>query len=133
DRVYAMFETGDGVPWKGQETEVGQLWRSDDGGGQWKMISADRSFMGRAHYYSHIEVAPDNPDETYALTASYGVSVDGGVTLREAALGSSPGGDNHEIWIDPTQPTRHIIGNDSGVSISVNRGRSWERIRLPNA
>jgi photosystem II stability/assembly factor-like uncharacterized protein len=133
DRVYAMFETGDGVPWKGQPTETGQLWRSDDGGGQWKMISADRNFMGRAHYYSHIEVAPDNPDETYALTASYSVSLDGGVTLREATPGSSPGGDNHDIWIDPTQPARHIIGNDSGVSISVNRGRSWERVRLPNA
>src|SRR5688500_1033903 len=29
ERVYALFETGDGVPWKGQPTETGQLWRSD--------------------------------------------------------------------------------------------------------
>ena len=28
DRVYAMLETGDGIPWEGQETEDGQLWRS---------------------------------------------------------------------------------------------------------
>jgi photosystem II stability/assembly factor-like uncharacterized protein len=133
DRVYAMFETGDGVPWKGQETETGQLWRSDDGGGQWKMISADRNYMGRAHYYSHIEVAPDNPDETYALTASYSISLDGGTTLKEAQGATSPGGDNHDIWIDPTSPARQLVANDSGVSITLNRGRTWDRIRLPNA
>jgi photosystem II stability/assembly factor-like uncharacterized protein len=133
DRVYAMFETGDGVPWKGQETETGQLWRSDDGGGQWRMISADRNYMGRAHYYSHIEVAPDNPDETYALTASYSTSLDGGTTLKEVNGPASPGGDNHDIWIDPTNPARQIVGNDAGVSISLNRGRTWNRIRLANA
>ena len=133
ERVYAMFETGDGVPWKGQDTEAGQLWRSDDGGGQWKMISADRNYMGRAHYYSHIEVAPDNPDETYALTASYSISLDGGVTLKETQGNVSPGGDNHDLWIDPTNPARQLVANDAGVSISLNRGRTWDRIRLPNA
>ena len=37
--------------------------------------------MGRAHYYSHIFVAPDNENETYFLTASYSTSLDGGQTL----------------------------------------------------
>jgi photosystem II stability/assembly factor-like uncharacterized protein len=49
ERVYALFETGDGVPWKGQATETGQLWRSDDGGERWQRISTDRNWMGRAH------------------------------------------------------------------------------------
>jgi photosystem II stability/assembly factor-like uncharacterized protein len=133
DRVYVMFETGDGVPWKGQETETGQLWRSDDGGQRWQRISSDRNWMGRAHYYSHIEVAPDNPNETYALTASYSISLDGGETLKEAQGPSSAGGDNHDMWIDPTAPDRQIVGNDQGVSITLNRGRTWDRIRLPNA
>src|SRR6185369_6719920 len=30
-RVYAMIETGDGIPWEGQPTGTGQLWRSEDG------------------------------------------------------------------------------------------------------
>jgi photosystem II stability/assembly factor-like uncharacterized protein len=133
DRVYTMIETGDGVPWKGQPTETGQLWRSDDGGRRFRKISDDRNWMGRAHYYSHIEVAPDDADEAYALTASYAVSLDGGETLKVAEGGSSPGGDNHDIWIDPTSPNRHLVANDSGVSISLNRGRTWNRLRLPNA
>ncbi|PYR72818.1 MAG: sialidase [Acidobacteria bacterium] len=133
NRVYALFETGDGVPWKGQPTEAGQLWRSDDGGVEWNKMSADRNWMGRAHYYSSIEVAPDNADEAYALTASYSISLDGGTTLREVQGPASPGGDNHAIWIDPSNAARQIVGNDAGVSITLNRGRTWDRIRLPNA
>src|SRR5438067_9347132 len=44
----------------------------------------------------------------------------------------SPCGDNHDIWIDPTNSSRIAIANDSGVSISVTHGRSWQRIQLPN-
>ena len=47
--------------------------------------------------------------------------------------GASPGGDNHDMWIDPTNPRRMVVGNDGGFSFSQNRGRTWARIRLPNA
>jgi photosystem II stability/assembly factor-like uncharacterized protein len=133
NRVYALIETGDGVPWKGKETDRGQIWRSDDGGDSWQVVSYDRNAMGRAHYYSHMFVAPDNENETYYLTGSYSVSLDGGQTLVSRGGQSSPGGDNHDMWIDPTNPGRMVVGNDSGVSISENRGRTWARIRLPNA
>ncbi len=133
NRVYALIETGDGVPWKGKETDRGQLWRSDDGGENWQVISYDRNVMGRAHYYSHVFVAPDNENETYFLTAGYNVSLDGGRTLTAQTGLATPGGDNHDMWIDPTNPKRIIVGNDGGPSISLNRGRAWVRYRLPNA
>ena len=133
ERVYALFETGDGVPWKGQPTETGQLWRSDDGGGEWKMISSDRNWMGRAHYYSHMEVAPDNENEAYAFNASWSISRDGGRTLDQLSRDESPGGDHHDLWIDPTNPRRMLVGHDQGLSLSSNRGKSWTRLRLPNA
>ena len=133
NRVYALIETGDGVPWRGKETDRGQVWRSDDGGESWQVVSYDRNAMGRAHYYSHVFVAPDNEHETYFLTAGYSVSHDGGATLDAQGGQSSPGGDNHDMWIDPKDPKRMIIGNDGGPSISLNRGRSWVRYRLPNA
>jgi photosystem II stability/assembly factor-like uncharacterized protein len=133
NRVYALIETGDGVPWKGKETDRGQLWRSDDGGENWQVASYDRNVMGRSHYYSHVFVAPDNEHETYFLTAAYSVSRDGGQTLVPQGGLSTPGGDNHDMWIDPKEPRRMIVGNDGGPSISMNRGRSWVRYRLPNA
>jgi photosystem II stability/assembly factor-like uncharacterized protein len=133
DRVYALIETGDGVPWKGKETDRGQVWRSDDGGETWRVVSYDRNAMGRAHYYSHVFVAPDDEDEVYFLTAAYSVSLDGGQTLVQQAFPRAPGGDHHDMWIDPGNAARMIVGHDQGLSISLNRGRSWFRQRLPNA
>ena len=34
-------------------------------------------------------------------------------------------GDNHAIWIDPTQSQRMIDGNDGGVDVSVDGGETW--------
>ena len=133
ERVYALFETGDGVPWQGQETETGQLWRSDDGGRQWQRISSDRNWMGRAHYYSHMEVAPDNENEAYAFNAAWNISRDGGRTLDQVTGQEAPGGDHHDMWIDPRNPSRMLVAHDQGLSLSTNRGRSWVRVRLPNA
>jgi photosystem II stability/assembly factor-like uncharacterized protein len=133
NRIYALIETGDGVPLNGKETDRGKLWRSEDGGENWRLVSYDRTLGGRTHYYFRMAVAPDNENETYYLTAGFGVSIDGGETLKAGGLGSSPGGDNHDIWIDHTNPNRMAIANDGGVSISVTRGRTWNRIQLPIA
>ena len=133
DRVYALIETGDGVPLRGESTERGQVWRSENRGQTWQVVSYDRNAMGRAHYYSHVFVAPDDENEVFFLTAGYSRSLDGGQTLVAVAGAGSPGGDNHDMWIDPTNPSRMIVGNDGTFSISHNRGRSWARIRLPNA
>lgn len=132
-RVYTLIETGDGIPWNGEPTESGQLWRSEDGGRQWTLISRDRNAMGRAHYYSRMAVATDDEDETYFLTASFSRSIDGGRTIEVIRRGLAPGGDHHDIWIDPTNADRMIVAHDQGLSISQNRGRTWYRQRLSNA
>ncbi|MGH9972045.1 MAG: sialidase [Pyrinomonadaceae bacterium] len=133
NRVYALVETGDGVPLNGKETDRGKLWRSDDGGDTWRLTSYDRNLGGRTHYYFRTEVSPDNPNETYYLTGGYAVSLDGGETVRPGSFGSSPGGDNHDIWIDPRNANRIAVANDGGVSISVTHGRTWYRVQLPIA
>lgn len=133
DRVFVMMETGDGVPWEGRETESGQLWRSDDNGGTWTLVSRDRNAMGRAHYYSRMAVATDDPDEAYFLTASFSKTIDGGTTINVLQRNEAPGGDHHDIWIDPTNAARMIVAHDQGISISQNRGKSWFRQRLANA
>ena len=131
NRVYALIETGDGVPMDGKPTQSGQLWRSDDGGENWQLVNSDRQIRGRTHYYTREEVAPDNENEVYFFTSAFSRTLDGGHTLT--AMPSVPGGDNHEMWIDPTNGDRMAVVNDGGVSISVNRGRTWDRIQLPIA
>jgi len=133
DRVYALIETGDGIPWKGKDTDSGQVWRSENGGESWRVVSHDRNAMGRAHYYGHLFVSPDNEHETYFLTASYSTSINGGETLVQQGGPRAPGGDHHDMWIDPSNGNRMIVGHDQGFSVSLNRGRTWYRNRLPNA
>jgi photosystem II stability/assembly factor-like uncharacterized protein len=132
-RVYATIETGDGVPWKGQDTDRGQIWRSDDGGENWTMVNSDRNAMGRTAYYGRMAVSTENENETYYLNASFSKSIDAGATLVPQSGPEAPGGDHHDMWIDPTDGNRMIVGHDQGVSISHTRGRTWLKQRLPNA
>lgn len=129
-RVYALIETGDGVPWKGQKTSTGVLWRSDDGGDTWKLVNYDHNLTQRPHYYSRCAVSPDDPDEIYFCAVRFQKSLDGGETVRGAAM---MGGDNHDIWIDPTDRDRMVVGNDQYISISTNRGKTWKGYGLPIA
>jgi photosystem II stability/assembly factor-like uncharacterized protein len=130
-RVYTLIETGDGVPWNGNPPQKGQLWKSDDGGDRWEMMSADRQLMGRAAYYTRCTVSPDNENEIYFMTAAFSRSLDGGRTLNNTA--GTPGGDNHDLWIDPMNADRLVVSNDGGISISTNRGRTWNHVQLPIA
>ena len=130
-RVYALIETGDGIPYDGKPTSRGELWRSDNGGDNWQVINYDRDLAGRAAYYTRCQVEPDNENEMYFMTSAFSHSLDGGKTLTP--LPQLPGGDNHDMWIDPTNGDRMMVANDSGISISVNRGHTWNRVQLPVA
>jgi photosystem II stability/assembly factor-like uncharacterized protein len=149
NRVYALIETGDGVPYKGTPTDNGELWRSDDGGATWSVVSYDRNLACRQPYYTRMAVSTDNPDETYFLCATFSRSMDGGKTNRGAGFGggggaaaaqpasgpplSTPGGDNHDMWIDPTNANRMAVANDGQIAISTTRARTWNRVNLPIA
>ncbi len=119
DRVYALIETAD----EG-------LWRSDDGGGNWKQVNRDHGLLNRPHYYTRLAVAPDNADELYFPATRFHWSQDGGLNHKPFSVW---GGDHHDMWIDPLDPRRMIVGNDMGVALSNNRGRSWRGIELPIA
>jgi len=133
-RVYALIETGDGLPaLDGTPTQNGSLWRSDDGGENWELVSSDRRLRGRTHYYTRFAIAPDNDNEAYFLSAEYTKTLDGGRTSIDLSGRQAPSGDNHDMWIDPTSPDRFVVAHDDGLSFSINRGRSWHQIQLPVA
>lgn len=128
DRVYALIETNSNRDYEDLDEHEGTLWRSDDGGGSWRMVNADHALAQRPLYYSRFAVAPDDADEVHFMSTVYTKSLDGGVSFTTVS-----GGDNHDMWIDPLLPSRMIIGNDQGVAISTDRGRSWYRPLLPIA
>jgi photosystem II stability/assembly factor-like uncharacterized protein len=108
--------------WAVVEAEKGGIYRSDDGGETWHLLTDDHRFRQRAWYYSHIFADPKSADTVYILnTASYR-SNDGGKTFTPL---HTPHGDNHGLWIDPTNPNRLINGNDGGATISTDGGQHW--------
>lgn len=132
-RLYALIETGDGVPLNGEPTNSGELWRSEDRGNSFKLVNSNRDLSGRGAYYTRCKASPDNPNEIYFMAASYFTSIDGGVTATAAEREDAPNWDHHEMWIDPANGDRQIVVGDGGLAISQNRGKSWYRVQLPIA
>ena len=134
NRLYALIETGDGVPAINvPDPATGRLFRSDDAGATWQVVSYDRQVAGRTHYYNRMGVTPDNADEAYFLSANWAKTLDGGKTIIDPPPAEIAGGDHHDIWFDPTNGNRAIVSHDGGVSITQNRGKTWLRPQLPLA
>ena len=108
--------------WAVIEAEKGGIYRSDDGGDSWHLMTDDHRFRQRAWYYSHIFADPKSAETVYILNTGVYRSNDGGKTFNQLR---APHGDNHGLWIDPTNPKRLINGNDGGATISTNGGESW--------
>jgi photosystem II stability/assembly factor-like uncharacterized protein len=111
-----------GRVWAMIEAEKGGVFRSDDWGESWELLSDDRNLRQRAWYYSHIYADPQDANTVWVLNVETWRSVDGGKTFARVQV---PHGDNHDLWIDPTNPQRMIIGNDGGGTVSLNGGVSW--------
>lgn len=118
-RVYVLAE----------ETGSPAFYRSDDGGDSWRLVAKNHNMAERAPYYTRFAVDPENPDRIYFVSVRFSMSLDGGKSLvRRAPAG---GGDNHDIWIDPTNADRYIVSHDGGLTMTLNKGESAERHILP--
>jgi photosystem II stability/assembly factor-like uncharacterized protein len=113
--VYALIQ----ADYKGQ---AGGLFRSDDAGGNWKLINNSMSITQRAFYYMTLYVDPKDPNTIYLPNVGLHVSHDGGKKLK--AL-HPPHGDNHVLWINPNNPQIFIEGNDGGATVTLNAGKAF--------
>ena len=129
NRVYALIETNSNREFEELKEHQGVLWRSDDGGRRWRKVSSNHTLAQRPLYYTRAVAAPDDADEIHFMSTVHTRSLDGGKTVKRLRSG----GDHHDMWIDPLMPDRMMVGHDQGVSISVNRGKSWFRPQLPIA
>ncbi|MGL4423313.1 MAG: VPS10 domain-containing protein, partial [Gemmataceae bacterium] len=111
------------------EHEKGGLFRSDDGGETWTLTSDSRPLRQRAWYYQTITPHPTNPDVVYCPNVQLLRSIDGGKNF--GAVRGPHHGDHHDLWIDPINPLRMINGNDGGIDISTDGGKSWFAPPLP--
>ncbi len=102
------------------------LFRSDDGGSTWHQIAADdeRIRNGQGGYNCGVYLDPQNPDVIYTISTSSYVSRDGGKTFT--GFKGAPGGDDpQQMWIDPTDGKRMLLGLDQGAAVSLDGGATW--------
>ena len=114
-RLFAMIQA--------KEENEGGLYRSDNGGKNWKKVNNDNKLRQRGWYYSHITADPINENIIYASNTGFYKSIDGGKTFDKRI--STPHGDNHGVWINPNNNQIMINCNDGGSNVSLNGGETW--------
>ncbi|MFZ9981699.1 MAG: WD40/YVTN/BNR-like repeat-containing protein [Cyclobacteriaceae bacterium] len=116
DVVYALIES-----------KKNALYRSMDGGFKWEMINDKAGEIGdRPFYYYEIYADPKNENRIYSIFSGVNISEDGGKSFRpllSSWAGVHP--DHHAWWIDPNDPAFLVDGNDGGLNISQDMGKSW--------
>jgi photosystem II stability/assembly factor-like uncharacterized protein len=108
--------------WANMEADEGGVFRSEDAGANWTKVSEDRNLRQRAWYYTRIYAHPKNLDEVWVVNVGLMRSTDGGKTYQSIR---TPHGDHHDLWFDPTEPQRVIVGDDGGAQVSINAGAAW--------
>lgn len=119
NRIYAMIESADGG-----------LYRSEDAGATWKLINGGADMRQRPWYYTRVYADPKSADTVHVLNVASHKSTNGGQSFSSSAARHS---DHHDLWIDPNDPLRMISGNDGGVTVSVDGGRTWTDQDIPTA
>jgi len=114
-RVYAMVEA----------TKNG-LYKSDDGGAKWAIVTSEPKIVtNRPFYFQDIRVDPQNENRIYNIHDQVEVSEDGGKTFATLIPYSGIHPDHHAWWIHPKNGSFMIEGNDGGIGITHDRGKTW--------
>jgi photosystem II stability/assembly factor-like uncharacterized protein len=117
DRLYALIEAPVGE---------GGLYRSDDRGASFQLVSTESGLLDRPFYYLNVDADPTDADVVYVNSTRFFKSTDGGTTFRRR---STPHGDNHDMWINPNDSEIYIQSNDGGANVTLNDGRTWSTQR----
>lgn len=113
NRVYALVEA--------PENEGG-LYRSDDRGETWRLVSTQSGLLDRPFYYCNVDANPQNADAVYVNSTQFWYSGNGG---KRWSRKGTPHGDNHDMWINPQDTLIWIQANDGGANVTITGGRSW--------
>lgn len=114
------------------EAKKNALYKSEDGGFKWKKINDKDDIGDRPFYYSEIYVDPQNENRVYSVFTYINVSEDGGKNFSQLmpAYGVDNGvhPDHHAWWIHPKNGQFMMDGNDGGMNITKDGGKSWRFI-----
>ncbi|TFH35777.1 MAG: hypothetical protein E4G95_06500, partial [Bacteroidia bacterium] len=108
------------------ESQTNAIYRSTDGGFKWEKRGVE-GIGNRPFYYAEIYVDPANENRLFTLFSGINMSEDGGLTFP-VSIGQTVHLDHHAWWINPNNPKHMIDGNDGGMAITYDQGKSWRHI-----
>jgi photosystem II stability/assembly factor-like uncharacterized protein len=121
------------------EAKKNALYKSSDGGFKWRKVNDNMNEIGnRPFYYGEIYVDSQNENRIHSIFTYVNTSEDGGKSFSQLmpAYGVNNGvhPDHHAWWIHPENGQFMIDGNDGGLNITKDGGKTWRFIgNLPVA
>ncbi|WP_291721053.1 WD40/YVTN/BNR-like repeat-containing protein [Bernardetia sp.] len=115
-----LFDT----PVKGLE-----LYLSKDKGKTWEKThegSIDEVVYSYGYYFGQVRVSQNNPQKLYIVGVPILTSDDGGKNWK-SINGDNVHADHHALWVNPNREGHLINGNDGGINISYNDGKTWSK------
>jgi photosystem II stability/assembly factor-like uncharacterized protein len=113
---------------------IGQeVYRSDDGGRSWKRTHEgylEGVCYTYCYYFGQVRIAPETPDRLYLLGVPLLKSEDGGKTFQSMDADNLHG-DHHALWLNPDRPGHLINGNDGGINLTYDDGKTWFKANSP--
>jgi photosystem II stability/assembly factor-like uncharacterized protein len=103
----------------------GGLYRSTDAGESFVLASDYGQLITRPFYYTNITAHPKDANTVWVGTEGFYQTTDAGKTWRTL---NTPHGDNHDLWVNPSNPQIMVQSNDGGATVSLNGGRTWSTI-----
>ena len=111
--VYAMVEA-----------KKSALLRSDDGGRSFRTMNSEPNVNPRPFYFGELRVDPQDPNKVFSVDYTVRVSTDAGKSFATLIRWDEIHGDHHALWIDPANPRHMIAGDDGGVAVSHDGGKT---------
>jgi photosystem II stability/assembly factor-like uncharacterized protein len=119
----------------GERTMGNEVYRTDDGGKNWRKVNAGyEAALDKAPYsFNELRLDQNDPNIVYITGQSLASTDDGGKTWRGLSWPSNgvfqkAFGDWRTMWVDPTDSDRLIFGSDGGVNISYDRGKTCHHL-----
>jgi len=107
-----------------QHATRGGVYRSENKGATWTRMSDTDP---RPSYFSQIRVDPNNDLRIWMGGVNIYFSEDGGRNFVQTRF-ERVHSDVHAIWIDPNNSDHLLSGNDGGIWLTYDSGRSWRHL-----